>query len=210
MCGRSLRGYGPDLMAWRRSRRARAPRRHAAWERRGERRRGWRGEGRRAFGFDAEGMGPGAKMPAFLAVLALAALLAAPAAMFVLSVAPQFFWLFFVFGWMLLPAFGALVRGVAGLVEGRRARPALPSAKSRERELLEALRDHGELTPARAAMETSLSVAEADEMLKGLVEGGHLEVRVRGGGLFYALWETGAVEAAPDEETAEARDGSGG
>jgi len=38
-------------------------------------------------------------------------------------------------------------------------------------------------------METSLTVAEADEMLKGLAEGGHLEVRVRGGGLFYSLWE---------------------
>jgi hypothetical protein len=38
-------------------------------------------------------------------------------------------------------------------------------------------------------METSLTVAEADEMLKELAEGGHLDVRVRGGGIFYALWE---------------------
>jgi len=56
---------------------------------------------------------------------------------------------------------------------------------------LEALREHGELTPARAAMETSLTVTEADKMLKELAEGGHLEVRVRGGGLFYGLWEPG-------------------
>lgn len=56
-----------------------------------------------------------------------------------------------------------------------------------------ALREHGELTPARAAMETSLTVAEADGMLKELAEGGHLEVRVRGGGLFYALWEPKGV-----------------
>ena len=32
-------------------------------------------------------------------------------------------------------------------------------------------------------MATSLRVAEADETLKELAEGGHLEVRVRGGGL---------------------------
>jgi hypothetical protein len=47
-------------------------------------------------------------------------------------------------------------------------------------------------------METSLSVAEADRMLRELAENGHLEVRVRGGALYYALWarpaalETGA------------------
>ena len=38
-------------------------------------------------------------------------------------------------------------------------------------------------------MDTSLTVAEADRMLKELAEGGHLAVRVRGGGLFYSLWE---------------------
>ncbi len=47
-------------------------------------------------------------------------------------------------------------------------------------------------------METSLTVAEADGMLKELAEGGHLEVRVRGGGLFYALWEPKGV--APELE----------
>lgn len=95
-------------------------------------------------------------------------------------------WLVFVFGWSIFPAFGLLVRGVAGISE-RGAE--LPSSNDRERELLEALRVRGELTPAQAAMETSLTVAEADRMLKGLAEGGHLDVRVRGGGLFYALWE---------------------
>ncbi len=51
-------------------------------------------------------------------------------------------------------------------------------------------------------METSLSVLEADVMLKELAEAGHLEVRVPGGGLFYAFWEdTGrlAPEAHPPE-----------
>ncbi len=60
---------------------------------------------------------------------------------------------------------------------------------SRERELLEALRDRGELTPAQAAVETSLSVKEANGMLKELAEGGHLEVRVHGGALSYSLWD---------------------
>ncbi|CAN5799974.1 hypothetical protein BH23ACT11_BH23ACT11_19660 [soil metagenome] len=62
------------------------------------------------------------------------------------------------------------------------------STETKERELLGALRDHGELTPAQAAMETTLSVAQADRILRELAEGGHLEVRVRGGGLFYASW----------------------
>ncbi len=87
---------------------------------------------------------------------------------------------------MILPAFGLLVRGVAGLSEGR---AELPAQNGKERELLGALRERGELTPAEAAMETSLSVAEADRMLKELAEGGHLEIRVRGGAIFYALWE---------------------
>ena len=45
------------------------------------------------------------------------------------------------------------------------------------------------LSPAQAARETSLSVTEADRMLKERAEGGDLDVRVRGGGLFYSLWE---------------------
>ncbi len=55
----------------------------------------------------------------------------------------------------------------------------------------------GPLAPAEAAMDTSLTVAEADRMLRELAEGGHLEVRVRGGGLFYSLWEREDGEEAP-------------
>jgi hypothetical protein len=98
---------------------------------------------------------------------------------------------------MIFPAFGLLVRGIAGTSEDR---PELSAANSKERELLGALREHGELTPARAAMETSLTVAEADEMLKELAEGGHLDVRVRGGGIFYALWEPGVEDAGRELE----------
>lgn len=65
-----------------------------------------------------------------------------------------------------------------------------------ERELLQALMREGEISPARAAMETSLSVTEADAMLKELAETGHLEMRVRGGGLFHAFWGNTAPTVA--------------
>ena len=67
-------------------------------------------------------------------------------------------------------------------------RGSLPAPKNRERELLSAIRDNGgSITPAEAAMETSLTVKEADEMLSELAGGGHLAVEGRGGTLFYAL-----------------------
>jgi hypothetical protein len=142
-----------------------------------------RGDPDEYFGLDVERMSPRAQVAAGLAALVPVAI----GVVLVLSLIPELFWLIFVFGWMIFPAFGLLVRGIAGLSEGR---TELPSAASGgERELLEALRDRGELTPAEAAMDTSLTVAEADRMLKELAEGGHLAVRVRGGGLFYSLWE---------------------
>jgi hypothetical protein len=133
------------------------------------------------FGLDVESMSPRAQVTASLAVLVPVAV----GAVAVFTLVPWLWWLCFVFGWMIFPAFGLLVRGIAGLSEGR---TELSAGGGKERELLEALRNRGELTPAEAAMETSLSVAEADRMLKELAEGGHLEVRVRGGGLSYSLW----------------------
>ena len=96
-------------------------------------------------------------------------------------------WLVLIFCWIVFPALGTFARGVADLMEARRGE-RLPQ-DGKEWELLEALRDRGELTPAQAAMETSLSVKEADEMLKELAEDGHLEVRMRGGTLSYSLWD---------------------
>jgi hypothetical protein len=136
------------------------------------------------FGLDVERMSPRAQVTTALAVLIPVAL----AGVAVLTLFSSFWWLIFVFGWTIFPAFGLLVRGIAGLSEGEGG-AGIPAGNSGERELLEALREHGELTPAQAAMETSLSVTEADKMLKELTEGGHLDVRVRGGGLFYSLWE---------------------
>jgi hypothetical protein len=78
-------------------------------------------------------------------------------------------WLIFVFGWMVFPALGTFARGIANLVESGQEERMLQN--SREQELLEALRDRGELTPAQAAGETSLTVKEADGMIEGARRG---------------------------------------
>ena len=138
------------------------------------------------FGLEVEEMGPRARVVTGLAVLVPVLL----SGLMLVAFVPGLWWVFTTYGWVSFPAFGLVVRGVAGLSEGRDgSRPA----ESGERELLEALRERGELTPTRAAMETSLSVAEADRMLRELTENGHLEVRVRGGALFYALWARAAA-----------------
>ena len=139
------------------------------------------------FGLDVEKMSPRAQAVTGLVTGGLVLLAAA-----LLIAFTQFWWLIFIFRWAVFPAFGVFARGVAGLVDTRSEPPA---ANARERELLQALQSSGELTPAQAAMETSLTVSEADEMLKDLAAKGHLDVKVRGGGLFYGLWETnsGAV-----------------
>ena len=134
------------------------------------------------FGLDVDKMSPRSQVATGLTVLVPAALGAA----FVLYFIPWLWWLIFVFGWSIFPAFGLVVRGIAGLSDDSAGPPA---TNARERELLEALRRRGELTPAEVAMETSLTVNEADKMLEELAAKGHLNVRVRGGGLFYGLWE---------------------
>jgi hypothetical protein len=139
------------------------------------------------FGLDVEKMSPRAQAVTGLVTGGLILLAAA-----LLIAFTQFWWLIFIFGWAVFPAFGVFARGVAGLVDTRSEPPA---ANAKERELLQALQSSGELTPAQAAMETSLTVNEADEMLKDLAAKGHLEVRVRGGGLFYGLWETDSEAA---------------
>jgi len=70
----------------------------------------------------------------------------------------------------------------------QKQRHALPQPNNKERELLSAIRDNGgSITPAEAAMETSLTVREADGMLSELAGGGHLSVESRDGALFYSL-----------------------
>lgn len=98
-------------------------------------------------------------------------------------------WIFTTYFWVAFPAFGMLGSGIAGLSEARPARVS-EGERERERELLEALTERGALSAAGAAAETCMTVDEADRKLKELADGGHLEVRVQGGALFYALWES--------------------
>ncbi|MBA2693038.1 MAG: hypothetical protein H0U65_11180 [Rubrobacter sp.] len=135
-----------------------------------------------SLGLDIEKMTP--KAQAVTGIVTGGAVLLGAAAIILFT---NFWWLIFVFGWFLFPALGAFARGVAGLVDA--PKEERPPENDKERELLGVMREKGELTPAQAAMETSLSVREADGMLKELAEGGHLDVRARGGGLFYALWD---------------------
>jgi hypothetical protein len=56
-----------------------------------------------------------------------------------------------------------------------------------EKQLLVALSRSRHLTPVEAAIETSLTVDEAEEILSRLADHGHLHVESRDGALFYAL-----------------------
>jgi hypothetical protein len=92
----------------------------------------------------------------------------------------------------LIPAYGlATARIGRAPIHGTRAAylPAPPGEDHKEKELLKGLERLGETTAARAALETSLSVSEADKMLSGLAKDGHLQVRAREGTLTYAMWE---------------------
>ena len=81
----------------------------------------------------------------------------------------------------------AIFLGLA-LKDFQRQRHVLPQPANKERELLSAIRDNGgSITPTEAAMETSLTVREADGMLSELAGGGHLAVESRDGALFYSL-----------------------
>jgi hypothetical protein len=102
----------------------------------------------------------------------------------------------FVFGILSPPgtlviSFGLMIPAVALLASAlqeakKRQRTVAPP--DRERELLSAIRDNGgDITPAEAAMETSLTVKEADRMLSELAGGGHLTVESTGGALRYSL-----------------------
>jgi len=143
-------------------------------------------------GVDVEAMSPRAQAVTGVVTGGLILLAAA-----LLIAFTHFWWLIFVFGWAVFPAFGVFARGVAGLVETR----SVPLPKnSKERELLDTLREHEEITPTRAAMETSLTVEEADGMLRELAAKGHLDVRVRGGGIFYGLWRAEDAENRGIEE----------
>jgi hypothetical protein len=81
----------------------------------------------------------------------------------------------------------AIFLGLA-LKDFQKHRHVLPQPANKERELLSAIKANGgSITPAEAAMETSLTVREADGILSELAGGGHLAVESRDGALFYSL-----------------------
>lgn len=59
--------------------------------------------------------------------------------------------------------------------------------KPAERQLLEVIERQEEITPARAALETSLTVDEGERSLSESAQKGHLDVRVEGSKLVYSL-----------------------
>jgi hypothetical protein len=144
----------------------------------------WRNRGGREFlGRNVEEMSPGTRVSAALSVLVPVGL----SGVFLVVFVPGLWWIFTTYFWIAFPAVGLLTGGISDLYEGR---PVRVSGEARERELLEAIRESGEISAAAAAARTSLTVAEADTRLRELAENGHLEVRARGGAVFYALWET--------------------
>jgi hypothetical protein len=99
----------------------------------------------------------------------------------------------------MLDQIGTRLGGALGVWNARRRVsqtmvPAVPPPDPREAErvketvLLQALGRCGKLTVVEAALETSLSVAEAERMLSELASKGHLEVTVEHGRLHYSLW----------------------
>jgi hypothetical protein len=93
----------------------------------------------------------------------------------------------------MFPALVLSAVAISKLQENRQR--SVPPRLNTERELLSAIRQNGgSITPAEAAMETTLTVREADAMLSELAGGGHLAVESRGGSLFYALPNRGAPE----------------
>lgn len=58
-----------------------------------------------------------------------------------------------------------------------------------EREILQAIRRHGRLTVAGVALQTSLSVKQANETLSELAGRGRMEIQMERGRLLYSLRE---------------------
>jgi DNA-binding CsgD family transcriptional regulator len=102
-----------------------------------------------------------------------------------------------------------LLRQINRVIEAHEAsrRPA-PGAK--EKELLEALDERGELTPATGAMRTSLTVDEASKMLEDLARKGHLEMRTEKGVVAYSLGKPHAKALADGGWPSRAQAGTNG
>ena len=83
-----------------------------------------------------------------------------------------------------------LLRQINRAIEtNEQSRRSTPGAREKEKELLGALEERGEITPATAAIWTSLTVNEASKMLEDLASKGHLEMQMEEGLVAYSLGE---------------------
>lgn len=90
--------------------------------------------------------------------------------------------------WWIVPVLGAVVPLALAVLEGSDLKLGRAGdKKGKERELLEALVERGEITPTTAAMRTSLTVDEASKMLEELAGKGHLKLQTEEGIMAYAL-----------------------
>jgi DNA-binding CsgD family transcriptional regulator len=119
--------------------------------------------------------------------------------------------------WWIVPVLGMVVPIALVILDRSDLRSKIPDdRKTKERELLEALVDKGELGPTTAAMRTSLTVDEASKMLEELARKGHLNPGVENGTMAYALRDRDAVlddvstpsVAAAESDGAERRPGA--
>lgn len=101
-----------------------------------------------------------------------------------LSQETNLWWLVLVFGLASLVAFIALNR---------------PSGREREDELMAAIQSQGDLTPAEAALQTSLTIEEAKKMLEKLALKNHLQSRTEGEAIVYGLHKRTRFESSPRE-----------
>lgn len=109
--------------------------------------------------------------------------------------------------WWIVPVLGlAGPLALASLHRTGSAPKRLDAKKDKERELLGALAERGELTPTTAAMRTSLTIDEASKMLDELTRKGHLKLRTEDEIVAYALPEHHRFPATDAAlETARAR-----
>jgi DNA-binding NarL/FixJ family response regulator len=92
--------------------------------------------------------------------------------------------------WWVVPVLGVTVPLVLAMLLNKSGSvPKRVDIKNKEQELLEALAEQGELTPATAAMRTSLTVDEASKMLDELAGKGHLKLQMEDGIMVYLLPE---------------------
>jgi DNA-binding NarL/FixJ family response regulator len=107
--------------------------------------------------------------------------------------------------WWIVLVLGTVIPLALAVLERADLRLGRPDdKKGKERELLEALTEQGEITPTTAAMRTSLTVGEASKMLDALAGKGYLKLQAEGGVMTYALrgrdrrLAPGEVSASPD------------